>query len=112
MELRLYAGEMPLSAVKRCTILQGSPCNILPRFPSHRRPRSVRGPLPTAHEYRHPGDLFSRFTGQVQTIPLDDTSLALLRLRYTHDARDGRQLQDGRMLAFAQPGEQHDLPAR
>jgi hypothetical protein len=43
---------------------------------------------------------------------LDDTSLALLRLLCNNDARNGGQLQHSRMLAFAQPGEQHDLPAR
>ena len=75
---------------------------------------SARGPLPTAHEYQHPVTLFSCFSRQVQmqTMLLDDASNLSLFLDFPHHARNGGQLQHGRMLAFAQPGEQHDLPAR
>jgi hypothetical protein len=53
-----------------------------------------------------PVTLFFRFSGQVQkrTPPLDNAGLALLRLRCTNEARNGGQLQHGRMLAFAQVG--------
>jgi hypothetical protein len=39
-----------------------------------------------------------------------NASVALLR--FGHDMRRDRQLQHRRVLAFAQPVEQHDLPAR
>src|SRR5947209_169854 len=45
-------------------------------------------------------------------VSLDDAGLVLLRLRCTNDPRNGGQLQHACMLAFAQPREQHDLPAR
>src|SRR5260370_4354946 len=41
---------------------------------------------------------------------LSDERIALLPLRCVHKARRSRQLQHGRVLAFAQPGEQHGLP--
>ena len=61
-----------------------------------------------------PVSLFSCFSRRVQkrTILLDNASNLSLFLDFPHHARNGRQLKHGRMLAFAQPGEQHDLPAR
>ena len=71
-------------------------------------------PLPTTREYQHSGDpiLSLLRASSKANVPLDDASLALLRLLCTNDARNNGQLQHGRTLAFAQPGEQHDLPAR
>jgi hypothetical protein len=40
---------------------------------------------------------------------LVDDRIALLLLRCVHRAWNSRQLQHGRVLAFAQPGEQHGL---
>jgi hypothetical protein len=84
---------------------------------SHRRAR----PDPSRHfahdsweSDRHPVALFYRANSQASSIVssprLPDERIALLALCRVHRARRHRQLQHGRVLAFAQPGEQHGLP--
>ena len=99
-----------LLIIERCALLQRSLCKacLALHHTDDLCQRSARGtPACRARVSAPPMTLFSRFSGQAQkrAVQLRDARNAPLLLRFTHDARSGRQLQHGRMLAFAQPGE-------
>jgi hypothetical protein len=54
--------------------------------------------------------IISRPTRNPTSVRSVDDRIAALLVRGVHRAWGGRQLQNSRALAFAQPGKQHDLP--